>query len=87
MKRITLKSEYFEENKCDEYIDLIDEVICDEIRYGIDYDLYRGESINIIDNGGLTVDIEKIYDYGARDVLYHMTLISNMVFYYHYVLG
>lgn len=68
MKRITLKSEYFEENRQDEYIDLIDEVICDEIRYGIDYDLYRGESINIIDNGGLTVDIEKIYDYDKKDV-------------------
>lgn len=68
MKRITLKSEYFEENKQDEYIDLIDEVICDEIRYGIDYDLYRGENINIIDNGGLTVDIQKIYDYDKRDV-------------------
>lgn len=68
MKRITLKSEYFEENKHDEYIDLIDEVICDEIRYSIDYDLYRGENINIIDNGGLIVDIEKIYDYDERDV-------------------
>jgi len=68
MQKITLKSEYFDENANDEYIDLIDEVICDEIRYGIDYDLYRGESINIIDNGGLTVDIEKIYDYDKRDV-------------------
>lgn len=67
MKRI-LKSEYFEENKCDKYIDLIDEVIYNEIQYAIDYDLYRGENIDIIDNGGLTVSITKIYDYDKRDV-------------------
>lgn len=73
MKKVVLTKEMFQKDYDElteeEQVNL-EEVIYDEFKYSIDRDLYYNHiELPIIDENGLTINIEKIDDYNTKDVV------------------